>query len=57
MLESKFLIKNSPCYIGINKAQPALMAELNAILAAAKTNGSLETISQEWLHIKLPENL
>ncbi|WP_217909631.1 transporter substrate-binding domain-containing protein [Desulfosediminicola flagellatus] len=57
VLESKFLIKNSPCYIGINKAQPALMAELNAILAAAKTNGSLETISQEWLHIKLPENL
>lgn len=57
MLESKFLIKNSPCYIGINKEQPALMAKLNEIIAASKTNGELETISQKWLHIALPKEL
>ena len=57
MLESKFLIKNSPCYIGINKDQPKLMAKLNVLIESAKKNGSLETISQKWLHTKLPENL
>lgn len=57
MLESKFLIKNSPCYIGINKEQANLMAKLNAIIESAKKDGSLEAISQKWLHIGLPENL
>lgn len=57
MLESKFLIKNSPCYIGINKNQPNLMAKLNSIIEDSKQNGSLEAISQKWLHIVLPENL
>ena len=57
MLESKFLIKNSPCFIGINKDQPNLLAKLNGIIESAKKNGSLEAISQKWLHTKLPENL
>ncbi len=57
MLESKFLIKNSPCYIGINKKQSKLMSKLNEIIAASKTNGTLEVISQKWLHIKLPQEL
>lgn len=57
MLESKFLIKNSPCYIGINKQQPKLMSKLNGIIATSKTNGSLESISQKWLHTKLPQDL
>lgn len=57
MLESKFLIKNSPCFIGINKDQPKLMAKLNTLIESAKKNGSLEAISQKWLHTKLPENL
>ncbi len=57
MLESKFLIKNSPCYIGLNKNEAALMAEVNTIIKTAKTDGSLEAISQKWLHIGLSENL
>ncbi|WP_073614393.1 transporter substrate-binding domain-containing protein [Desulfopila aestuarii] len=57
MLESKFLIKNSPCYIGINKEQPALMTKLNEIIASAKNSGALESISQKWLHTKLPQDL
>ena len=57
MLESKFLIKNSPCYIGINKEQPQLMAQLNSIIESSKKDGSLEAISQKWLRITLPENL
>jgi len=53
----KFLIKNSPCYVGLNKSEPALMAKVNAIIAAAKTDGSLGAISEKWLGQPLPADL
>jgi len=55
--ENKFLIKNSPCYIGLNKGEPALLAKVNAVLQAAKTDGSLSQISQKWLGAALPADL
>ncbi|WP_404403356.1 transporter substrate-binding domain-containing protein [Pelagibacterium halotolerans] len=55
--ELKFLVKNSPCYIGMNKGEPELMAAVNAIIAEAKTDGALETISMEWLEQPLPADL
>lgn len=55
--ELKFLIKNSPCYIGMNKGEPALMAKINEIIAAAKSDGSLSAISQKWLKADLPADL
>ncbi|MBO9654225.1 transporter substrate-binding domain-containing protein [Agrobacterium sp. SOY23] len=55
--ELKFLIKNSPCYIGLNKEQPALLEKVNAIIATAKTDGSLNTIAQKWLKTDLPKDL
>jgi polar amino acid transport system substrate-binding protein len=55
--EPKFLIRNSPCYVGLNKEQPALMAKVNAIIAAAKADGRLEAISQKWLGAGLPADL
>ncbi len=56
-LETKFMIKNSPCYVGLAKEQPALSKEVNAIIAAAKKDGELGKISEKWLHSPLPENL
>jgi polar amino acid transport system substrate-binding protein len=53
----KFLIKNSPCYIGMNKNEPALMAKVNEIIAAAKADGSLNAISQAWLKLDLPAEM
>ena len=47
--ETKFIIKESPCYIGLNKDEPKLRAEVNRIIAAAKADGSLSKISQKWL--------
>jgi len=47
--ETKFIIKESPCYIGLNKDEPKLQAEVNKIIAAAKADGSLSKISQKWL--------
>jgi len=55
--ETKFLIKNSPCFIGLNKNEPALLAKVNDILATAKTDGSLSAISQKWLGAALPADL
>ena len=55
--ENKFLIKNSPCYIGLNKDEPALLAKVNAVLKTAKTDGSLSQISQKWLGAALPADL
>ncbi len=55
--ETKFLIKNSPCYIGLNKGESALQAKVNEILAAAKQDGSLDAIAVKWLGEKLPAGL
>lgn len=55
--ELKFLIKNSPCYVGLNKEQPALVAKVNEIIAAMKADGSLNAISQKWLHADLPADI
>lgn len=57
MLATKFMIKNSPCYVGLAKKQPALMAKVNEIIAASKKDGSLEAISMKWLRNTLPANL
>lgn len=55
--ELKFLIKNSPCFIGLNKEQPALLEKVNAIIAAAKADGSLNAIAQKWLKTDLPKDI
>lgn len=55
--EMKFLIKNSPCYIGLNKDEPALLEKVNGIIAAAKADGSLNAIAAKWLKTDLPKDL
>lgn len=55
--ELKFLVQNSPCYIGLNKGEAELLAAVNEIIETAKTDGSLEAISQTWLGQPLPADL
>ncbi len=55
--EVKFLIKDSPCYVGLNKDEPKLLEKVNAILTTAKADGSLAAISQKWLGAPLPAGL
>jgi polar amino acid transport system substrate-binding protein len=50
----KFLIKDSPCYVGLNKDEPKLKAKVNEIIAKAKADGTLEKFSQIWLKQPLP---
>jgi len=53
----KLNLKNSPTYVGLNKNEPALLEKVNAIIAAAKADGSLDAISQKWLKQPLPAEL
>ncbi|TCT01040.1 transporter substrate-binding domain-containing protein [Aquabacter spiritensis] len=55
--EVKFLIKNSPCFVGLNKDEPKLLAKVDSILAAAKTDGALNAIAQKWLGAPLPADM
>lgn len=55
--EIKFLIANSPCYVGMNKDEPKLMAKVNEIIAAARKDGSLNAIAQKWLGQDLPADI
>ena len=49
----KFVLRNSPCYVGVAKDEPELLTRVDAILAAARANGSLDAISQHWLKVPL----
>jgi polar amino acid transport system substrate-binding protein len=49
----KFLLRNSPCYIGVAKNQPALLARINTVIGEARKDGRLEVISQRWLKMPL----
>ncbi len=51
------MLKDSPCFIGLNKNEPALRAKVNEILANAKRDGSLTAISKKWLGADLPKDL
>ena len=50
----KFVIKDSPCYVGMNKEEAALKAKINAIIAKAKADGELTKLSMKWLKAPLP---
>lgn len=56
-LDTKFLIKNSPCYVGVNKGEAALLAKVNEVIGKLKANGELNQVSQRWLQAPLPAGL
>lgn len=55
--ETKFIMKNSPCYIGFNKGEAKLKEKIDAIIAKAKQDGRLDAISKKWLGLPLPGDL
>jgi polar amino acid transport system substrate-binding protein len=50
----KFFVKNSPCYVGVNKGEAKLLERVNAIIAKSKADGSLNRIAEKWMNIKRP---
>jgi polar amino acid transport system substrate-binding protein len=47
--EYKLLLKESPCFVGLNKGEDALKTKVNAIIAEAKKDGTLDKMSKKWL--------
>ncbi len=47
--EYKFVLKDSPNFIGIGKGEDKLRLKLNEIIAAAKAAGDLDKMAQKWL--------
>ena len=45
--EAKFVIKNSPCFVGMNKNEPRLQQKVDAAIAQAKKDGTLERDVEE----------
>jgi polar amino acid transport system substrate-binding protein len=55
--EKKFIIKDSPCYIGLNKGENRLRERVNAAIAAKKKSGDLDALSRKWFGQPLPTDL
>ncbi len=48
-VEYKFVLKDSPNFIGVAKGEDKLRAKVNEIIAGAKTSGDLDKMSVKWL--------
>lgn len=48
-IQLKVILSNSPCYVGLPKGNPALVAKVNEILRAARADGTIDKLSQKWL--------
>jgi len=53
---SQFMLKDSPCYIGLMKNEPALKAEVDKLVEQALKEGELNSLSQKWMQAPLPAN-
>ena len=48
-VEYKFVLKDSPNFIGVNKGEDKLRLKVNEIIAAAKAAGDIDKMAQKWL--------
>ena len=48
-VEYKFVLKDSPNFIGVGKGEDKLRAKVNEIIAAAKAAGDLDKMAMKWL--------
>ena len=55
-IENKFILKNSPCYVGIRKGDTKLLQKVNNIIANLKQSGELNQLSIEWFGEPLPKD-
>jgi len=48
-VEYKFVLKDSPNFIGVAKGEDKLRLKVNEIIAAAKTSGDIDKMATKWL--------
>ena len=54
---AKFMLKDSPCFIGMRKDEPALKTKVDALIEQAIKDKTLNGLSEEWLKAPLPADL
>ena len=54
-LERKYIVKDSPCFIGVKKGNDDLLRWVNVFILHKKLGGNLNEISQKWLGQDLPD--
>ncbi|KAB8310292.1 amino acid ABC transporter substrate-binding protein [Erwinia endophytica] len=54
---AKFMLKDSPCFIGMRKDEPALKAKVDALIEQAINDKTLNGLSEQWLKAPLPADL
>ena len=47
-IESKFVMKNSPCYIGVRRGDLDMLEWVNVFVRHKRFSGEFDTLSQEW---------
>lgn len=55
--KTKFMLKNSPCFVGLMKNEPELLNKVNTLIKQAKQQGVLEGFSEKWLKAPFPADL
>lgn len=53
-IETKFIVKESPCFIGVKKGNYDLLQWVNVFVLHKTLGGELDTLSQKWFGQKLP---
>lgn len=51
---ANFMLKDSPCVIGLRKNEPALKAKVDSLIEQGIKDGALNNLSQQWLKAPLP---
>ncbi|AML59100.1 transporter substrate-binding domain-containing protein [Serratia rubidaea] len=54
---ASFMLKDSPCFIGLRKGETALKARVDALIEQGIKDGTLNALSEKWLKAPLPASL
>ena len=54
-IQKQFIMKNSPCYVGVRKGDKDLLDRVNTIIAELKRSGELNQLSLKWFKEPLPD--
>lgn len=55
--ETKFLLQDSPCHVGIPQGDERLQAAVNEIIAEGISSGDFDELSEQWFGQPLPDSL
>lgn len=54
---AEFMLKDSPCFIGLKKEEPALKQEVNTLIEDGIKDGTLNAMSEKWMKAPLPASI